>query len=259
MKYFLTGKIDQLEKDVRKTAKVNKTEFPEWAFETENSTEHHHTHDSAELGKATFLDLFRPFQISVRTSTMFYNWLVTTLCYYGLTMTASTLSSNVFLNFTLLILVEIPAAVCCYLLMDRLGRKPILAGCQILSGVACVTAGFVSSITWLQVGLSLIGKFGATGSFAIVFVYTAEMFPTEIRSTAVGTSSTCARIGGILAPQVAYLATSWTPLPLIVMGGSALIGGILAILFLPETLGYSLPETMGEALALGKKNKDAHL
>ena len=53
-----------------------------------------------------------------------------------------------------------------------------------------------------QTTLSIVGKFGATCSFCIIFVYTAEMFPTEIRSTAVGSSSTCARIGGILAPQV---------------------------------------------------------
>ena len=56
-----------------------------------------------------------------------------------------------------------------------------------------------------QITLSLIGKFGATASFAIVFVYTAEMFPTEIRSTAVGASSLCGRVGGIIAPQVRAL------------------------------------------------------
>lgn len=55
---------------------------------------------------------------------------------------------------------------------------------------------------FLQTLLAIIGKFGATCCFTIVFIYTAEMYPTEIRSSAVGTSSTCARIGGILAPQV---------------------------------------------------------
>ena len=64
-------------------------------------------------------------------------------------------------------------------------------------------------------------------------------------------SSTCARIGGILAPQVAFLGTVWKPLPLLVFGSSALIGGAFALLFLPETLGYPLPETMEDALALG--------
>ena len=59
---------------------------------------------------------------------------------------------------------------------------------------------------FFQTALSIVGKFGATSSFAIVFVYTAEMFPTEIRSSAVGSSSTCARIGGVLAPQVKIVA-----------------------------------------------------
>ena len=98
--------------------------------------------------------------------------------------------------------------------------------------------------------MSLIGKFGATASFAIVFVYTAEMFPTEIRSTAVGASSLCGRIGGILAPQIAMLDTIWDPLPLLVMGTGSLIGGILVFVFLPETLGKKLPDSMQEALNL---------
>ena len=43
-------------------------------------------------------------------------------------------------------------------------------------------------------------------------------------------------------------------LPFIVLGGSALLGGIFALLNLPETLGKKLPETMEEALDLGRKN-----
>ena len=52
--------------------------------------------------------------------------------------------------------------------------------------------------------------------------------------------------------QVAALTVYWKPLPLIVMGGSALLGGLLAMVNLPETLGKKLPENMEEALNLGK-------
>ena len=48
------------------------------------------------------------------------------------------------------------------------------------------------------------GKFGASGAFAIVYLYTAELFPTSIRSTATGLCSMMARIGGIAAPQVSH-------------------------------------------------------
>ncbi len=41
--------------------------------------------------------------------------------------------------------------------------------------------------------------------FALIYLYTAELYPTEIRSTAVGLCSTFARIGGVAAPQVCLL------------------------------------------------------
>merc|ERR1711936_37718 len=129
-------------------------------------------------------------------------------------------------------------------------------GSQILAGVTCIGAGLITrdSLRWLQVTLALVGKFGATASFAVVFVYTAEMFPTEIRSTAVGASSLCGRIGGIVAPPVATLGSVWLPLPFVIMGSFSLLGGILVLLILPETLGSKLPDTMEEALNLGKKS-----
>ena len=89
---------------------------------------------------------------------------------------------------------------------------------------------------------SNLGKFGASASFAIVYLYTAELYPTIIRNSAVGTASMVARIGGIAAPLLAGLHGT---APLIIMGGSSLLGGILAI-FLPETLGAKLPETVAQ-------------
>ena len=98
-----------------------------------------------------------------------------------------------------------------------------------------------------QVFLSLIGKFGASASFAIVYVYTAEMFPTVIRNQAVGTCSLVARIGGIISLLLGLLSVYWLPAPVFIMGVVATTAGALAVFF-PETLGEKLPETMDEAL-----------
>ena len=81
---------------------------------------------------------------------------------------------------------------------------------------------------------------------------------------ALGASSLCGRIGGILAPPVLYLSSTWVPLPFIIMGSGSLVGGVLILLVLPETLGRcpycrnpllptsKLPDTMEEALNLGR-------
>ena len=72
---------------------------------------------------------------------------------------------------------------------------------MLLSGVFCIGAGFMDEGTARTV-LALIGKFGASAAFSIVYLFTAELYPTEIRSTATGLCSMFARIGGIAAPQV---------------------------------------------------------
>ena len=75
------------------------------------------------------------------------------------------------------------------------GRKPFLMFVQILSGLSCITAGLVNNST-IQLVASLIGKFGSSAAFAIVFLFTAELFPTSMRNSAVGLCSTLARLGG---------------------------------------------------------------
>ena len=78
---------------------------------------------------------------------------------------------------------------------------------MLLSGILSIPAGFMEDGIPKTI-LGLIGKFGATASFNIVYLYTAELFPTQIRSTAVGLCSMMARIGGLAAPQVGILLIS---------------------------------------------------
>ena len=96
-----------------------------------------------------------------------------------------------------------------------------------------------------------MGKFGASTAFGLVYVYTAELYPTGIRNTAIGTCSTFARVGGIFSYMVQLLGTVWKPLPMVVLGMATVIAGFLALAF-PETVGQPLPDTMEEAVEIGK-------
>lgn len=48
---------------------------------------------------------------------------------------------------------------------------------------------------------------GVTAAFGVVYVHTAEMLPTVIRSGGVGMASTTARVGALLAPFVPLLVS----------------------------------------------------
>ena len=46
------------------------------------------------------------------------------------------------------------------------------------------------------------GKFGASAAGSVIFIHTSELYPSEIRGTAMGLCALFGRIGGIAAPQV---------------------------------------------------------
>ena len=59
---------------------------------------------------------------------------------------------------------------------------------------------FFSDLADLVTSLTMIGKAAITASFSVIYVYTAELFPTPVRHIAVGSSSMMARVGSLVAP-----------------------------------------------------------
>ena len=62
-------------------------------------------------------------------------------------------------------------------------------------------------MNWLIVTLAMVGKFGISMSFGIMYVFTSELYPTMVRNVGVGTGSLFARVGGICAPYIGELVS----------------------------------------------------
>ena len=78
----------------------------------------------------------------------------------------------------------------------------------------------------------------------MIYVMTTELYPTNLRSQALGVCSAAARVFGLVCPFVTALSIYWKPLPMLILGLPCLIGGSLGYLFLPETKGKELPQNM---------------
>ena len=72
---------------------------------------------------------------------------------------------------------------------------------------------------------------------------TAELYPTNLRSQAVGSASTISRIFCLGAPFLGTLAKVWEPLPMLTIGVPILISAAL-VLRLPETQNRDMPQTI---------------
>ncbi|NXE90545.1 S22AD protein, partial [Menura novaehollandiae] len=89
--------------------------------------------------------------------------------------------------------------------------------------------------------LATIGKFTASASFSISYLYAAELFPTVVRQTGVGLCAMSARVSGILAPLIRLLDQYHRAIPMAIFGSAPVVGGLLCVL-LPETRGTDLAD-----------------
>ncbi|XP_063241777.1 organic cation transporter protein [Bacillus rossius redtenbacheri] len=185
-------------------------------------------------------------KLLLRSFLLFYVWIANAFVYYGLSVNSTVIGGNKYVNFTLVCLVEIPGYSLAWYAMNRFGRRKALCGSFMLCSGTCLAAGFVPPDTvWAVVTLFLIGKIGITSSFGIIFVYTAELYPTVMRSAGVGASSTVARVGAMVAPFAPLLDVHMKALPFLLFGGVALLAAFVSFFF-PETLGRKLPDTIEE-------------
>ncbi|CAH1251990.1 SLC22A5 [Branchiostoma lanceolatum] len=239
---------------LRKAAKVTKAALPDEVFhpaipltETEE--------DSEKKEKLyTFIDLFRTPNLRKWTVNIFFNWIVNTFVYYGISLNTAALSGNFYLNFAISGFIEIPAYLMSIVILNKFGRRWPLCMLLLIGGVACIVAFFIPKhLSWMTTTLAMIGKFCITASFAVIYIFSAEIFPTVVRQIGMGMSSMSARVGGMVAPFVNLLGSYWAPMPYVIFGGVSIAAGLLALL-LPETVGKELPATIEEAENIGKKD-----
>jgi OCT family organic cation transporter-like MFS transporter 4/5 len=64
-----------------------------------------------------------------------------------------------------------------------------------------------SAVQWTLLVLSNLGKLGASAGFSIIYLFSAELYPTVVRNSMMGASSMVARLGGIVSPYIAQLVS----------------------------------------------------
>ncbi|KAK3506862.1 hypothetical protein QTP70_030152, partial [Hemibagrus guttatus] len=204
--------------------------------------------------KLSILNMFGSWKMAGRSATCWAIWFVGSLGYYVFSLGSVNLGGNQYINLFLAGAVELPSYLIGCIAMDRVGRKMTCAPALLLSGVACMLIIAVpQDFEILAVILSMTGKFAIAIAFGLIYLYTCELYPTIIRSLAVGSGSMSCRIGSVVAPFCVYLADIWIYLPQLIVGILSFIIGVLTF-FLPETLGEPLTSTLEEAEALGTKS-----
>jgi putative MFS transporter len=133
---------------------------------------------------------------------------------------------------------------------ERVGRQATIASYMLLGGVSALGLAFAHSNQEIMLaGICL--SFFMNGTYAGVYAYTAEVFPTAIRTTGAGLASAIGRIGAIVSPiLVGYLYPNFGFTGVFGLTTSVLLVGAVAVVLMGvPTRGRSLEDIAASEIA----------
>lgn len=162
---------------------------------------------------------------------MSYMWSAVSFCYYMIIFQLKYIPGNIYINSISSSLSEMVANILAGFLYKYLKGKLSFIICfsiALVGGSLILFLG-VDDVKWVPVFITL-AKGGIAANFTIVYIASAEVYPTLFTATALGINNFFARFLTILAPYVAELDP---PIPMAVFC-SLCIGGIVLALFIVE-------------------------
>ncbi|BEU21173.1 MFS transporter [Paraburkholderia terrae] len=202
--------------------------------------------------KRRIRELFGPLYLK-RTISVALLWITSGVIQYGLATWLPTIFRSVYhaplqlaLNLTVATSVfTVVGALCCALLVDVVGRKPVINVSFLLCAIALGLAGAYHDHSIYLVAILCAFALGLMGSgFMTAYVYTPELYPTSIRAMGCGVGSAWLKVAAIVAPaatgallQAGQLQTVFLAFALV-----PLVGAVVIHFFSIETNGRVLEE-----------------
>ncbi len=176
----------------------------------------------------------------------FFTWIPSLLVQSGMTI-ARSFSYSLAIYFAM-----VPGYFSAAWMNEKMGRRATIASYMILGGISAIAL----SISHSDANVIIAGcclSFFMNGTYAGVYAYTPEVFPTEVRATGMGVASSIGRLGAISSPLV--IGWLYPRLGFAGVFGTTtlmlLIGAIAVIFMGISTRNRSLEDITVEELSLG--------
>ena len=198
-----------------------------------------------KIHKITFMSLFKYPSIRYKFIILNFLWIGSRLSFNGIAISSKSFKGNFYINMIVLYIIECISYCFSGFLIDikKIGRRGALWIQYILTIVIFLLLAYIKFDTTPSLILNFIARFCASGIDFIFYTYSIELYPTSVRSIAFGINTTFGNGGSILAPMLLEFLPNQIFLSLL---ASIYILDSICIMFLPETVGRPMIETIDE-------------
>lgn len=195
-----------------------------------------------------------------RTLVAWVLWFCWSFAYYGIILWLPTLLVLLKIPLTQVLmytlgfqLAAIVGRIVMMLLVDRIGRRPLIIIAGLAAGVLMLIFGLQHLFVWLLLaGYAL--SFFQEGGYSGIVPYTPELYPTTLRSTGCGWANGAGRLAGLLAPLLVgeMVAAHLTFIPFLAFAVCYICASMVVWVLSKETKGAELEETWAHESAPGQ-------
>lgn len=145
---------------------------------------------------------------------------------------------------------EFPGIVTAFFAVETIGRRPLLGYMFGMTGLAFMLLSSCSGRAFETIAFS-IARGASSGAFQSLFLLTNEIYPSAIRTSAMGVASSIARVGLISTPFIAQYLANYDDLAAIWAYFAGSVAAVIMVSMIPiETTGRALLGSMDELIAV---------
>ncbi|XP_020605191.1 organic cation transporter protein-like [Orbicella faveolata] len=229
------GRVTEAREILSKVARLNGKEMPDEKLYLSSDEQNERLGD--------FRDLFISPRMIHKTLGSWLMWFAASFISWGIAFSAPFVGGNIYINVLISTVAGLPAYPISAVLTMRFGRRKILGvsfllaavgaiGTLLLSDKAEYDKGYMAGKIFMSM---VVARFNSEIAFSLVYIYSAELFPTTVRNVGMGTSTASARVSAFASAYAPLLLEIHRFLPFGIMAGLASAAAIVCMT-LPETL-----------------------
>lgn len=206
---LVNGHSKRVLKTLSRAERMNRVKLSQKTIELITMENHHKDKGNAQIAETEHLtQLLKKRVFLIRLLICAFAWISSAFVSYGISLTSVSLAGDKYYNFVIVAIAGIPAMILCYFMMEKLGRRWTLFSSLVTGGASIICSKLMPPhLSALSIALFFIGKLFITVAFTGLYIFTSELWPTNMRHSVMGVCSTMGRIGAMLSPFAPLLVS----------------------------------------------------